>query len=187
MHDATTPSQTIGPFFGVLSPLAGNELVGADTPGAILIEGTVFDGAGEPVTDALVEIWEANPAGHYAHPDDRGYDPNEALGFTGFGQCHTDGEGRFSFLTLKPGPVPGWDERMQAPHVSVSIFARGLLRRLTTRIYFPDEGHANDRDPVLESVEWPFRDLLVAEPAGPGRLRFDIRLQGERETPFFAV
>ncbi|MGH2607624.1 MAG: protocatechuate 3,4-dioxygenase subunit alpha [Tepidiformaceae bacterium] len=189
MDAPPTPSQTIGPFFAVLLPLGGNQLIAPGSPGAIVIEGRVFDGAGDPVADAVVETWQAGPDGHYAHPEDPGHDGIGPGGdFTGFGRCHTDAEGRFSFVTLKPGVVPGWDERNQAPHINLSVFARGMLRRLTTRIYFPDERHANERDPVLASIDDAGRrELLVAQPAGPGRLTFDIRLQGEKETPFFAV
>jgi protocatechuate 3,4-dioxygenase alpha subunit len=183
----TTPHQTIGPFFAVLPPLGGHELVPRGAPGAILVEGQVFDGAGDPVTDAVIEIWQANPAGHYVHLEDAGYNADETPGFTGFGRCYTDADGGFSFVTLKPGPVSGWDERRQAPHLNLSIFARGLLRGLTTRVYFPDEPHANERDPVLASVDQAYRGLLVAEEAGAGRLWFEIRLQGEKETPFFAL
>jgi protocatechuate 3,4-dioxygenase alpha subunit len=170
-------------------PLGSNELVRQATPGALVVEGRVFDGAGDPITDALVEVWQANTDGHYAHPEDPGHNnTGRGASFEGFGRCPTDTEGRFTFLTMKPGAVPGWDERAQAPHINISVFARGLLRRLTTRLYFPDEEHANERDPVLASIDdRRLRELLIAQPDGPARLRFDIRLQGERETPFFAV
>ncbi len=183
MEQRPTPPQTIGPYFAVMLPLGSAEIVPPGIPEAIVIEGQVFDGAGEPVTDALLETWQSDPNGRYAHPDDH------ADGrFVGFGRCPTDSEGRFRFVTVKPGAVPGWDERTQAPHIVISVFARGLLRRLTTRLYFSDEDHANSRDPVLCSIEDAARrELLVARPAGAGRLTFDIRLQGEKETPFFAV
>ncbi len=189
MAPATTPSQTIGPFFGVLRPLAGAELVPRDHPAAIVIEGSVRDGAGAAVSDALIEIWQADPAGTYAHPEDpRSTAHGGASGFGGFGRCYTDAQGGYSFVTVKPGRVQGFDERMQAPHISVGIFARGLLARLVTRLYFPDEAAANAADPLLTSIkEAERRGLLVAQDAGGSRFRFDIRLQGEGETPFLAV
>ena len=181
----TTPSQTIGPFFSIMLPLGSNHLVEPGTPGAITIEGKVIDGEGAPVGDALIEIWQANPDGIYAHPDDDRY--AREGDFNGFGRCLTAADGSFSFTTLKPGPVPGFDERVQAPHISVGVFARGLLKRLATRIYFPDEEHANLADPVLASVEEVHRPTLIAGPAGPDRLHFDIRLRGDGETVFFDV
>ena len=184
---SATPAQTIGPFFHfALLERDRTELVPPDHPSAIRIEGTVYDGAGEPVPDAMVEIWQADPSGRYGHPtDDREGPP--ARDFAGFGRCGTDADGNFSFVTLKPGPVRGPDggEPWQAPHVAVSVFARGLLKRLVTRIYFPDEGEANASDPVLSSVEDPeIRRTLVADESGDA-LRFDVRLQGERQTAFF--
>lgn len=163
----TTPSQTVGPFFEIgleYDPL----LVRPDDPHAIRIAGRVFDGNGDPVPDALIEIWQADRDGRYAEE-----------GSWGFGRCPTDDRGRFGFTTVKPGAVPP-----QAPHIAVSIFARGLLKRLVTRIYFPDEPDANAADPVLARVEQ--RESLVAVPDGD-ELRFDIHLQGERETAFFDV
>lgn len=183
-----TPSQTVGPFFDIGLPDAGqNQLVSADEPDAIAIEGIVFDGEGTPVVDALVEIWQANPAGRYNHPQDDRAGPPIDERFTGFGRCGTDDSGRYRFVTLKPGPVPGQDGSMQAPHIEVSVFARGLLKRLVTRIYFADEGEANLQDPVLAAIEDSGRrsTLLAAEEGGG--YRFDIHLQGERETAFFDV
>src|SRR3712207_941559 len=120
MGSGPTPSQTIGPFFhDALLVEDRSELVALDHPGAIRIEGTVYDGAGDSVPDAMVEIWQADPAGRYDHPDE---------GFSGFGRSDTVDGGSFSFVTLKPGPVPGPDGGMQAPHVMVSVFARGLLK-----------------------------------------------------------
>lgn len=181
---APTASQTVGPFFSfALLDLVRPDLVVPGTPGAIRIEGVVLDGEGAPVDDAMVEIWQADAEGRYAPPEQ----PAPPGSFTGFGRCGTDAEGRFWFVTVKPGPVPGPDGRPQAPHVNVSVFARGLLKRLVTRIYFPDEEAANDADPVLSSLPSAGdRATLVAEPSGDA-LRFDIRLQGERETVFFAV
>jgi protocatechuate 3,4-dioxygenase alpha subunit len=185
----STPSQTIGPFFhDALIDRDRSELVRPDHPQAIRIEGTVYDGAGEPVPDAMVEIWQANPAGRYDDPKDGRDDlPLDPEAFSGFGRSGTRDGGRFSFVTLKPGPVPGPDgEGMQAPHVSVSVFARGLLRRVVTCVYFPDEGGANARDPVLSSIEDPeLRRTLIARDEGGGVLRFDVHLQGDRQTAFF--
>ena len=181
-----TPSQTIGPFFHfALLDRDHSELVPPDHPEAVRIEGTVYDGAGEPVPDAMVEIWQADPSGRYDHPIDHREGPPPG-GFSGFGRCGTDAGGNFSFVTLKPGPVPDPDGcPLQAPHVAVSIFARGLLKRLVTRIYFPDEREANARDPVLSSIGDPdLRRTLVAGGEG-GALRFDVRLQGEGQTAFF--
>lgn len=179
-----TPSQTIGPFFhDALLSDDHTHLVDDDQPGSFRLRGTVYDGEGQPVPDAMVEIWQADPEGRYAQPDDPG--------FNGFGRSGTkDG---FEFVTVKPGRVagPGGSQSAgQAPHVLVSIFARGLLKRLVTRIYFPDEERANASDPVLSTVEEGLRTTLVAEPE-EGGLRFDVRLQegpgGEPETVFFDV
>jgi protocatechuate 3,4-dioxygenase alpha subunit len=181
-----TPSQTIGPFFAVgLCWPDGPEVVADGTPGAVWIGGRVLDGAGEPVADALVETWQADPEGRFAHPDDpRG---PAGSGFRGFGRCPTDAEGRWAVRTVKPGPVPLPEGGLEAPHLNVSVFARGLLNRLVTRVYFPDEAPANAADPVLASVADPAaRERLVAAPEGD-RLRFDIRLQGAQETPFLAI
>jgi protocatechuate 3,4-dioxygenase alpha subunit len=170
-----TPSQTVGPFFSLgLCRRPAAELVEPGTSGAIRIVGRVLDGAGEPVNDALVEIWQADADGRYT--------PS-----WGFGRSATDGEGLFEFLTVKPGAVAADDGRVQAPHVNVIVFARGLLKQVHTRMYFPDEEPANAIDHVLAAIEDPeARATLVAQPE-EGALRFDIRLQGERETVFFAV
>jgi len=184
-----TPPQTIGPFFHeALLDEDRSELVPPDHPEAVRIEGTVYDGAGEPVPDAMVEIWQANQSGRYDDPtDDREDPPLDTETFSGFGRSGTEAGGEFSFVTLKPGPVPGFDGRMQAPHIMVSVFARGLLKRLVTRVYFPDEGEANAQDPVLSSIEDPeFRRTLVAHEEG-GALRFDIHLQGDKQTAFFEL
>lgn len=188
MSLSPTPSQTVGPFFHIGLPApATTELVSPDHAGAVRIVGVVFDGNGEPVSDALLEIWQANSAGRYSHPEDTRDEIPREHGFKGFGRCATDAEGRFEFVTVKPGPVPGPDSRMQAPHIDVSVFARGLLKRLVTRVYFPDEAKANDADPVLSMIRDPeVRATLVAREED-GALRFDIHLQGERETAFFSV
>jgi protocatechuate 3,4-dioxygenase alpha subunit len=181
-----TPSQTIGPFFhDALLDEDRSELVSPDDPGAIRIVGTVYDGAGDVVPDAMVEIWQANRMGRYNHPADSRDDVPLDEEFSGFGRAGTDANGGFSFLTVKPGPVPGPDVMVQAPHVTVSVFARGLLKRLVTRIYFPDEEEANAADPVLSSIEdQGLRRTLVARDEG-GALRFDIHLQGDGQTAFF--
>ena len=180
----STPSQTIGPFFHMALPWPdGPHVVPEGTPGAVWLRGRVLDGAGEPVTDALVETWQADPGGRFNHPDDpRGAVP----GFRGFGRCPTDAEGCYAILTLKPGPVPAAGGVMQAPHINVSLFARGLLNRLVTRVYFADEEAANAADPVLAGLAEADRATLLAarEPDG---YRFDIRLQGDHATVFFAV
>jgi protocatechuate 3,4-dioxygenase alpha subunit len=184
-----TPSQTVGPFFhDALLDRDRSELISPDHPEAIRIEGAVYDGAGEPISDAMVEIWQANGAGRYNDPkDDREDLPRDPETFSGFGRSGTDASGRFSFVTVKPGPVPGPDGGMQAPHIMVSVFARGLLKRVMTRIYFPDEEEANANDPVLSSIEDPeIRRTLVAHDEGD-TLRFDIYLQGENQTAFFKL
>jgi len=184
-----TPSQTVGPFFHyALLDEDQSKLVAPDHPSAIRIEGTVRDGAGEVVPDAMLEIWQANAAGRYAHPEDDREDLPLEDGFSGFGRCPTDAEGRYEFFTIKPGAVPGPESQPQAPHILVSIFARGLLKQLVTRIYFPDEESANAADPILASVEDPdLRSTLVASAVGDGLLRFDIHLQGEDQTAFVDV
>ncbi len=184
-----TPSQTVGPFLAIELPWPdGPFVVPEGTEGAIVITGRVFDGAGDPVIDALVETWQADPDGRFAHPDD----PRGAAGpgFRGFGRCPTGPDGSYRIVTLKPGALPSPDGGTEAPHLDVSVFARGLLDRVVTRVYFPDEGQANEADPVLASIGDPARaaTLIAApDPDAPGRLLFDIRLQGDRETAFFDV
>jgi protocatechuate 3,4-dioxygenase alpha subunit len=180
----STPSQTVGPFLSIGLPWPdGPDVVPDGTPGAVWLHGVVTDGAGTPLPDALIETWQADPDGRFDHPDDpRGRVP----GFRGFGRCPTDDDGRYAIRTLKPGRVPGPDDTAQAPHVDVSVFARGLLHRVVTRIYFADEAAANATDPVLASVPEPRRATLVATRDARG-YRFDIRLQGDDETVFFAV
>jgi protocatechuate 3,4-dioxygenase alpha subunit len=161
-----TPSQTVGPFFSIgLCNRPSNELVG---DGPLAIEGAVLDGAGDPVPDAMVEIWQADAAGSYS-------------GTFGWGRSGTDREGRYSFRTVKPGAVDG-----QAPHLVVLVFARGLLKPVLTRMYFPDEAEANAADAVLAGLAPEDAATMVAEADGD-RLRFDVRLQGERQTAFFEL
>lgn len=182
-----TPSQTIGPFFRFALPYNSSEhLVTPGTQGAITIEGQVFDGEGTPVPDAMIEIWQADRVGRYTDPKYAHKDV-AARDFTGFGRCCTDPAGRFRFVTVKPGRVP-LDGQFLAPHINLSIFARGLLRRLVTRMYFPDEAEANAADPVLAAIDSPaVRSTLLARAEQRGALRFDIHLQGDRETAFFAL
>ncbi len=178
----TTPSQTVGPFLSIaLSWPDGPYVVPAGTPGGFWLRGRVLDGAGEPVVDALVETWQADPAGRFDHPDDpRGAAPPQVVGFRGFGRSETlDGE--YAVFTVKPGRLPDG----QAPHLDVSVFARGLLDRVVTRCYFADEDNAGD--PVLSSLpDDAARATLLARPSQDG-YRLDVVLQGSDETVFFAV
>jgi protocatechuate 3,4-dioxygenase, alpha subunit len=183
-----TPSQTVGPFFSIgLSGSPPAELVGQHDPDALRLAGVVYDGEGEPVIDAVVEIWQANRAGRYDHPEDTREELELEDGFRGFGRCGTNGEGRYEFVTVKPGPVPSPEGGLQAPHILVSVFARGLLKRVATRVYFPDEAEANEADPVLSSVEDQAQRSALVATAENGGLRFDIHLQGESQTAFFGV
>lgn len=208
-----TPWQTVGPFFhyglpwkGAADLVAGEGELGARLdlipeghyllgPGeiarepaqgeAIEITGCVYDADGQPISDALVEIWQANPAGRYASEADvreeLALDPN----FIGFGRASTSVDGVFRFRTLKPGRVPGPGNTLQAPHIAVGLLGRGLLKRLVTRIYFADEA-SNAEDPILALVPQARRDTLIARREGEA-WRFDVRLQGERETVFFEI
>ena len=179
MSAPLTPSQTVGPFFGVGLPFEkGEHIAPPGSAGVIRLEGQVLDGNGEPVPDALLEIWQPDERGRYRRPDEGAA--------TGFGRCRTDAEGAFSFMTVKPGATPAPDGRPQAHHLNVTVFARGLLRHLVTRMYFPDEPEANATDPVLNLVDAARRETLIAKSCG-GVLHFDVRLQGERETVFFAI
>jgi protocatechuate 3,4-dioxygenase, alpha subunit len=182
-----TTSQTVGPFFSIgLTRMKHDDLVSAGTSGErVIIEGRVLDGDGKPVPDAIIEIWQANSHGKYAHPEDQQDKPVEPS-FSGYGRIPTDDEGKFRFTTIKPGPVPDLDGKLQAPHIVVSVFARGLLRRLVTRIYFPDEP-ANATDFVLNLVEASRRETLIAKKITgvSGKLEWNVILQGPNETVFF--
>ena len=186
----TTPSQTVGPFHRIMVPWEGGaELVAPDDPNAIRIEGHILDGAGQPVDDSVIEVWQANVHGRYAHSEDTREVPL-VEGFDGFGRAITDSEGRFTIITVKPGCVPGPGGTVQAPHISLSVFARGLLKHLVTRVYFADEAAANDNDPVLMSIEEAGRrdTLLAVRREGGGTqpvYEFDVHLQGPHETVFF--
>jgi protocatechuate 3,4-dioxygenase, alpha subunit len=182
-----TPSQTVGPYFAIGLPFdVGPLAVPEGTPGAIHIAGTIYDGAGVPIPDFLLETWQADPDGKFA--DMHGYGgASEMAGFRGFARYGVeDGDGTFDILTVKPGSLPGLAGTTQAPHVDVSVFARGMLHRCVTRIYFADEAEGNAGDPVLTRVPVERRATLLAEPLNGG-YRFDIRFQGPHETVFFAV
>lgn len=180
----TTPSQTVGPYLSIGLPWDdGPFVVTEGTPGAVWIRGVVRDGNGDPVPDSLIETWQASPEGRFDHPDDpRGAVP----GFRGFGRCPTNPDGEYGILTQVPGAIPGTSGRMQAPHIDVSVFARGMLDRVVTRIYFPEFAEQNAADEVLETVPAERRDTLIAAKTADG-YRFDVRLQGEGETVFFDV
>lgn len=187
-----TPAQTIGPFFHpalLREDATYNVLVKPETQGErIRIEGRVLDGDGAPVNDAMVEIWQANAAGRYRHPLDQGPAPLDPS-FIGHGRSGTDEDGRYWFETIKPGPVPFEGGQTQAPHIGVTVFARGLLNHVVTRIYFADEA-GNATDPVLQRVPEDRRETLIARREvvdGKPVYRFDIILQGEGETAFFNV
>jgi protocatechuate 3,4-dioxygenase alpha subunit len=183
---ATTPSQTVGPYFAIGLPWKGGpHAIPPDSPGAIRITGTVFDGRGDPVPDHLIETWQADSSGRFADMHGYGGPITEHNGFRGFARYGVeDGDGTFEIVTIKPGPVPGLGETTQAPHVDVSVFARGMLHRCVTRIYFADEADANARDPVLQTVPEQRRSTLLAQPVDDG-YGFDIHLQGTHETVFF--
>jgi protocatechuate 3,4-dioxygenase, alpha subunit len=162
-----TPSQTVGPFFAFgLCVADQHHLVDPGRPGAVRVEGQVLDGARDPVFDAMVEIWQLDEHGERAD------------GF-GWGRSGTDADGRYAFVTVRPGGPA-------APHLAVLVFARGLLKPLSTRMYFPDDAR-NAADPVLAALTEDEREALTAVAAGDGRVRFDIHLQGDRQTPFFAL
>ena len=176
MSVAGTPSQTIGPFFAPALGPGRTDLTGGATGGeAIAIAGRVLDGDGQPVQDAMLEIWQADAQGRYGGD-----------GFSGFGRALTDAQGGYRFTTIKPGRVQGPGGTLQAPHVCLTIFARGLLRQLSTRIYFAGDP-ANETDPVLASIPDPSvrRTLLARAGDGQREYRFDVILQGENETAFF--
>ena len=191
MTSVTTPSQTVGPFFhdGLDRPSWADLTTAGASGEKIRVEGHILDGDRAPVCDAFLEIWQANAAGRYAHNEDRQdkeFDPN----FRGFGRVFTDGDGRYGFTTIRPGRVAGRGNTLQAPHINVAIFARGLLKQLTTRIYFADQSAANEADPVLSAIDDDaLRRTLLAAPVESTipTYRFDIVLQGESETAFFEI
>lgn len=165
-----TPAQTVGPFFAIGLPwAAGPYAVPEGTPGAVWLRGQVLDGAGDPVPDALVETWQAEADGR------------------GFARCATDVDGSYAIQFRKPRPVPAPDGGTQAPHLAMSVFARGLLDRVITRVYFADEADANASDRVLALIGDPDRRATLIAVSTVDGYRFDIRLQGERETVFLAI
>ncbi|KUF10097.1 protocatechuate 3,4-dioxygenase subunit alpha [Pseudoponticoccus marisrubri] len=196
-----TPSQTAGPYvhiglapgaagFSIYAQELGHDIAGPNARGErIRIEGVVIDGTGSPVKDVLIEAWQANADGYYAHPEGGG--PVEE-GFRGWGRVICDFEtGEWGFDTVKPGPTPGRNIGPQAPHISLWIVSRGINIGLNTRLYFEDESAANAADPVLNLIEWERRRATLlarrSERDGQGVYRFDIRLQGDDETVFFDV
>ena len=186
MSEIVTPSQTVGPFFHIgLERIAVSNLAAGVTGKPIEIMGRVLDGDGQPVIDALVELWQADAHGKYVHPEDTQSKPLQTR-FKGYGRIATDANGAFRFTTIKPGAVPGPNDLLQAPHIAVNIFMRGLLKHLVTRIYFPDEP-GNDDDAILNRVSPDRRATLIAKAAtgNPALLTWDIVLQGEHETVFF--
>ena len=207
-----TPSQTVGPFFHYGLPWKGGaDLVGQSDMGArpelfpedhyvlnlappkgavggevITLEGVVLDADGKPVPDAMIEIWQANAAGRYASPDDDRTEIPLDEGFVGFGRASTSEEGLYRFKTVTPGAVPGPGNSLQAPHIAVSVFGRGIIKRLATRVYFEGQA-ANDADPILALVPTERRPTLLARKTEGDAWRFDIVLQGARETVFFDI
>ncbi len=197
-----TTSQTVGPYFQIgLSKFYIDDLTGPGISGDVIeIVGRVFDGDGQPVPDGVIEIWQADAQGKYTHPE--GYEELESVPITdprvkkhaqgppgagtfrGFGRVATQADGSFRFRTIRPGHVPAPDGTLQAPHIAVSVFARGLLRRLVTRIYFPDEA-SNVEDFALKLVEAGRRHTLIAKKLRDGRLEWNVVLQGKDETVFF--
>jgi protocatechuate 3,4-dioxygenase, alpha subunit len=182
-----TTSQTVGPFFKIgFDWLNRDNLVGEGVSGErVTIQGRIFDGDGVPVPDAILEIWQANAHGKYDHPEDTQNKPLEP-GFKGYGRVPVTAQGVFRLATIKPGPVPGPNGKEQAPHLVISVFMRGVLRRLVTRIYFPDEPR-NAADFILNLVEPSRRSTLIAKKTAgaPGTLEWNVVLQGPDETVFF--
>jgi len=188
MNGRSTPSQTVGPYFSIgFAWLERRDLTAGAAGGVCVnIRGRILDGEGQPVPDAVLEIWQADGDGRYAHPEDAAECSSGAKTFFGFGRVSVNERGEFDFKTVKPGRVPGPDGKLQAPHLEVSVFMRGLLRRLITRLYFPGEP-ANETDTVLGLVPDDRRSTLVARanPAEPETHEWDVHLQGDQETVFF--
>lgn len=184
---SSTPSQTVGPFLSIgMTWKHGPYVVPDATPGSFWIRGRLLDGAGDPVPDGVIETWQADPDGRFAHAGPPLGSADQ--GFGGFGRSLTGPDGAYRVLTVKPGSVDDGEQCLQAPHLDVSVFARGLLHRVVTRLYFGDESQANAQDPVLCSLpDDEARATLIAHPEVAGGYTFDIRLQGDNETVFFAV
>lgn len=178
-------SQTVGPYLHIgLTWLNTTRIAGPGVKGErVAIQGRLLDGDGVGVNDGLIEIWQANAKGKYMHPEDRQKKPPER-GFRGFGRIPTDAKGAFRFSTIKPGRVPASGGKRQAPHLTVTVFMRGLLKQLSTRIYFPGDP-ANAQDPVLKLVPAARRATLVARRKSKGVMEWNIVLQGKDETAFF--
>ena len=205
-----TPSQTVGPYFhyglawkggadlvqrsemgarlDLIPPehyvLGGSNVTGTPQGEVILVAGCIYDADGKPVPDAMIELWQANAAGRYASPDDVREDVPLDQHFVGFGRSSTDVEGVYRFRTIRPGRVPGPGNTLQAPHLALSVFARGVIKRLPTRLYFAD-GEGNDSDPILTLVPEERRHTLIAQRKPDGTWWLDIHLQGTNETVFF--
>jgi protocatechuate 3,4-dioxygenase alpha subunit len=178
-------NQTVGPYLHIgLDWLTTRDIAGRNIKGErVAIAGRLIDGNGNGVNDGLIEIWQANAAGKYAHPEDPQKKPVEK-GWRGFGRIPTDAKGGFRFTTIKPGRVPGPGESLQAPHLVVAVFMRGMLKHLATRIYFPDEAAANAEDSILKLVPAARRATLIPKAKGKS-LEWNIVLQGKNETVFF--
>jgi len=186
MPGHSTPSQTVGPFFSIgLGHLNRADFSEGATGERITIQGRLLDGDGQPVPDAILEIWQADADGRYHHPEHSAA-PNDATPFFGFTRIATDDHGGFSFTTVKPGPVHGPDGKPQAPHLQISVFMRGLLKQLVTRLYFPEDP-LNASDPVLQVVPESRRATLLARQSSHNEntLEWNVCLQGGDETVFF--
>jgi protocatechuate 3,4-dioxygenase alpha subunit len=174
-----TPGQTVGPFYGYALPFEkDNELLAAGSPGSIRLQGTVYDGAGEPIPDAILEIWQPDAEGNVVQRT--GSLVRDGYTFTGWGRGAARHSGVYTFTTVNPGPTaPG-----AAPFISVAVFARGLMNRLFTRVYLPENEEALAADPLLRSLDADRRQTLIARRDADGGLTWDVRLQGENETVF---
>jgi protocatechuate 3,4-dioxygenase alpha subunit len=174
-----TPGQTVGPFFGYALPFEkGGELVPPGSPNSIRLHGTVFDGNGDPIPDAIIEIWQTDANGNI--PNETGSLVRDGYTFTGWGRTPAGNTGKYVFTTVNPGPA----EAGKAPFIAVAVFARGLMNRLFTRVYLPEDTEALENDALLSSLEPARRKTLIAERLADGSLHWDIRLQGEDETVF---
>jgi len=184
----TTPSQTVGPYLHIgLDWLTTSSLVSPETEGQhIVLQGCLLDTDGQPIPDGMIEIWQANAHGKYAHPDDH-QAKTLTQNFMGFGRLSTDEQGGFRFSTIKPGTVPHHDGSLQASHIMVQVFARGLIKQLVTRVYFPNDDHSHDL--VLKHVPVERRHTLVASTTkdNPNVFNWNIALGGENETVFFTI
>jgi protocatechuate 3,4-dioxygenase alpha subunit len=187
MDHVPTPSATVGPYLhlGLTEKYSVTQIAPPDVKGErIFLRCRIFDAENVPVNDAMIELWHADNDGRYRHAAN----PASDVSFSGFGRAATNEHGFCDFETVKPGPVPAPDGKLQAPHISVAIYARGILLQVYTRIYFAGDS-ANDHDPVLALVPESRRETLLAQsdPAHPNRWQFDIHLRGENETVFFDV